>query len=64
MRYNGYTFAFDCLGEVKCNNIAPRYGSRHACKIAQKICERDYRKLLAHSTTAEWHAANVAMYVA
>lgn len=64
LRYNGYAFAFDVLGEIKCNNIAPRYGSRHACKVAQQICEREYRALLDASTTAEWRAANAAMYAA
>ena len=62
LRYNGYAFAFDCLGEIKCNNIAPRYGSRHACKVAQKICEREYRALLAANTTEEWRTANAVLY--
>lgn len=62
LRYNGYAFAFDMLGDVKCNNIAPRYGSRVACKIAQDVCERTYRAMLAQVTTAEWRAANQAMY--
>lgn len=64
LRYNGYAFAFDCLGEIKCNHIAPRYGSRLACKVAQQICEREYRALLDANTSPEWRAANAAMYAA
>jgi hypothetical protein len=62
LRYNGYAFAFDMLGEIKCNNIAPRYGSRVACKIARDICERTYRAMLEQATTAEWMTANQVMY--
>lgn len=64
LRYNGYAFAFDCLGEITCNNIAPCYGSRRACKVAHQICEREYRALLDANTTAEWRAANIALYAA
>jgi hypothetical protein len=30
--------------------------------IAQDVCERTYRYMLAQATTAEWMAANQAMY--
>jgi hypothetical protein len=64
LRYNGYAFAFDYLGEVKCNNIAPRYGSRVACKVAKDVCEREYRAILEAATTPEWRKANEELYAA
>lgn len=61
--YGGYAFAFDVLGEIKCNLIRPMYGSRLESKIALDICTAAYRACLKLKTIREgWLDANRAMY--
>jgi hypothetical protein len=59
--YGRHTFAFDLLGEVKCNLLKPVYGSRVESKIALDVCSKAYRELLA-TLPAEYRRGNEVMY--
>jgi hypothetical protein len=62
LRYDGYTFAFDCVGKVSGRRIAPLNGSASGARRAYAACERAYFELLEDQTDEGWHARNRALY--
>lgn len=60
--YNGYAFAFDFLGEIKCNLVRPVSGTRIQARIAKETCERAYRQRLEEVADSAWLALNAEMY--
>jgi hypothetical protein len=62
LRYDGFTFAFDCVGKVSGRQIAPLSGAYSSAKRAYSACERTYFELLADQTDEQWHERNRALY--
>jgi hypothetical protein len=63
VRYNGYTFAFDFLGELRCRLLGPLSGARADNKIAREICERTYLGALHTQTDDAWFVRNREWYL-
>ncbi len=64
---DGYVYAFDFLGEVKCNLIKPSWGSRTSSAVAAKRARAAYereldRRVWELSSPQAWFAANSDMY--
>jgi hypothetical protein len=61
LAYDGFTFVFDMLGELKLRLIGGT-GSRTASKIARDVCTHAYVTLLEQRVDVAWREANVRMY--
>jgi hypothetical protein len=57
-----YTFAFDCLGEVKQNSIRQVYGMRKESRIAAARCLSAYNRELSARVDAAWRQKNSELY--
>jgi hypothetical protein len=60
--YGRYTFAFETLGDLKCNLIRPVSGSRIEHKIALDMCTKAYIKARDAVCDAAWFERNRVMY--
>lgn len=60
--YGRYTFAFDTLGEVKCNLVKPVSGSRIEHKIALDVCTKAYISARDKVCNEDWMRRNREMY--
>lgn len=59
----GYTYAFDFLGETKCNLIgSPNVGSRMASEGAARRARDAYVRLVRSLMTRAWFELNARLY--
>jgi hypothetical protein len=60
VRCNGFSFAYNLIGEVRCTLIGGS-GTRRQRLVAQSIADRAFQRAIA-TLSPEWLAANKAMY--